>query len=130
MNTLKSQSKYELSLDNTRARLREWGYWCNAILTMGLKLPSVSILGQMVELKGELIKSTAPRLAPENEIAEEIDDLVNQLSKQEPEKAKILCIHYIERRSNKEKFKKANMPRTSYFRLLLSAENWIYNHIR
>ena len=122
--------KYELSLESTRARLREWGYWCNAILSMGMSFPGSSILGKIAKSKGELIRSTTPKLAPENEIAEKIDDLINQLSKQESEKARILCIHYVERESNNTKFKKANMPRTTYFRTLFSAEKWIHDHIR
>ena len=121
--------KYELCLENTRARLREWGRWCNAVLTMGLGFPRLSILGKIAESNGELIKGTAKKLAPENEMAEKIDDLVNQLSKQAPEKAKILYIHYADKGSIKSKTSKLNLSKKTYFKYLLCAENWIHDRI-
>ncbi len=120
---------YELSLSETRKKLRQWGLWYNSILAMGLGFSNKSILGQLIDAKGELIKSSQEQLVPANETAEKIDALVNQLAGHEFEKARILCIHYTVIGSKELKIQKANVSRATYFRYLAAAECWISEQI-
>ncbi len=118
----------ELNLEETRKKLRQWGHWCNSIMTMGLCFSNKSIVGQLIDAKGTLIKSSVELLAPENETAEKIDELINQFAEHQFEKAKVICIHYTMIASNELKIKKANVSRATYFRYLSVAERWISEH--
>ena len=70
-------------------------------------------------------KSTVKLLAPENEAAEEIDDLVNELNKISSKKARILYIHYTDDEKNTAKIDKAKIPKRTYFRYLTESKQWI-----
>lgn len=115
-------------LENTRKKLRNWGRWSNSILTMGLGYKK-SIIAQLIDSEGELIRSTAKQLAPDNEEAEMIDALINKLAEREFEKAKVLRIHYTISGKFDIKVLKSNLPQTTYFRYLNIAEAWINNQI-
>lgn len=118
-------STHEFDLEPTRRKLRNWGHWCRSIITMGLGFSKKSLLGQLIDSKGVLIKGTVKDLAPENEYAEVVEQLVNELAQIDFNKAKVLYVHYTLNTNNKEKFEKTNLPRTTYFRYLAEAEEWI-----
>lgn len=116
---------YELNLAETREKLRHWGIWYNSIISMGLGFTDKSLIGQLIDAKGELIKSSYKSLVPENQEAETIDALIIQLAETEFEKARVLGIHYALNVSSNQKIQKSNLPRTTYFRYLTVAEEWL-----
>lgn len=121
--------KYALGVEGTRQRLREWGNWYHATLSMGLNFSSKSIVGQLIDSQGVLIRSTGEYLAPENEKAEEIDQLINDLSKENEKVARVLCYHYTEEGSRENKVLHSGVPKTSYYRILSNAEKWIHERL-
>ena len=120
---------YEFGLEDTRKRLVYWGEWCQLILTMGLDFPSKSIIGQLGDNKGVMIRSTGSVLTPENENAEEVDELVNLYAQEAPEQARVLSIQYATEGNTSNKIKQSQLSRRTYYRYLSSAESWINKHL-
>ena len=104
------QIPYELTLEATRAKLRGWGRWQNTLLRLGLDYPSQSIIKQLMKLKEEAVKDDATTHLLSYEELEFLDALINEFAKLEPDKAKILCIHYAEPGQVKQKIKKFKLP--------------------
>lgn len=118
-----------VGIEDTRKRLQQWGSWCNLILTAGLNFSHKSIVGQLCEYRGTLIKGTNPAFLPENPNAEEVDELINCYAKECPEKARILSIQYVLQDTMKNKLNRAQLPKYKYYRYLSSAEYWINQHL-
>ena len=119
--------QYASKLEETRQRLRGWGSWYRATLRMGLDFSSKSIVGQLIDSQGVLIRSTAENLAPENAMAEEIDTLINQLATEQEKIAKVLCYHYTSDGTTSERIQQSGLARRTYYLHLSDAEEWI-NH--
>lgn len=117
--------QYLSNLDETRHRLKEWGSWYRATLSMGLDFSSKSIVGQLIDAEGVLIRGTGEHLSPENERAEEIDKLINELAKEDSKTAKVLCYHYVNEEKTEVKISSSGMARRTYFHHLSYAEEWI-----
>lgn len=75
--------------------------------------------------KGELIRSTRTQLVPDNTRAERMDELINQYAIKYAEHVHVLKLHYLQKLPLKKKLEIAQLPQTTYFRYLTSAENWI-----
>ena len=112
-------------LEETRHRLRQWGKWCEAILSMGLHFSSKTIIGQLVDSKGVMIRSTCERLTPENDEAEEIDNLIIELAKEDSKKARVLYYHYTTHDKFSQKVKRSACSKGSYIHHLAQGEKWI-----
>ncbi len=121
--------QYDIYLEDVRKRLRTWGHWCNAILAMEVGFSGQSLISHLVNFKGFIVSSTADSIVPENEEAEEVDELVNQFAKISPEKAKILWIHYTTFIRVTERIKKSELGKTTYFKYLAEAEKWVNQHL-
>ncbi|MBX9706086.1 MAG: hypothetical protein K2Q14_04800 [Gammaproteobacteria bacterium] len=122
--------KHELELLGTKQRLREWAYWCNDILTMGLGFPKKSIIGRLIDTKGEIIRSTTPALSPENQLAEEVDRLINEYSKTHFNRAKVLVLHYLNKdKKITERIASSGFAKSTYFYNLDEAEQWIHKQL-
>ncbi len=117
------------NLDDTRKRLQEWGEWCHFILTMGLNYSSKSLIAQLQDAKGMLISDTSGKICPKNDNAEEIDELVNCYAKENPKKARVLSIHYVDEGEVKKRIERSNLPKHTYYRYLLCAEKWINKYL-
>ncbi len=120
---------YEERLNKTRQRLREWGAWYNAILSMGLNFSSKSIVGKLIDAKGLLIQGTGEHLAPDNQRAEEIDQLVNTLAKENEKAAKILCYHYTAEGNKSERVQQSGIAKRTYYDNLLYGEKWVSSYL-
>jgi len=123
------QIPYELTLEATRAKLRCWGRWQNTLLRLGLDYPSQSIIQQLIRLKEEAVKDDAATHLLSYEELETLDALINEFAKLEPNKAKILCIHYAEPGRVQNKLKKIQLSKVTYFRHLSDAENWVHERL-
>ena len=115
----------DIDLTYTRNRLKQWGLWCRAILTMGLNYSSKSIIEQLAKHRGTLTKNTLAQLAPENFEAEEIDYWINQYAKEDGTKARLLLLHYAAEGKISEKLDIVKLPKYAYYRQLEQAERWI-----
>lgn len=117
------------NLPETKQRLREWAGWCHDIELMGLDYPSKTIVAKLIEAEGEIIRSTNNALAPDNENAEEVDELVNLYAKDHPKQARVLVLHYTNAKKTKEKIDLLKVSRTTYFRHLDDSEEWMSRHL-
>ena len=120
---------FDIKLENTRERLREWGDWTRTILAMGLYFSRKSMIGEILDSKGIVISSTSKALAPKNELAEEIDLLIEELGKIMPKEVKVLKIHYVHEGDIKTKSKVAGIPERTYYRYLELSEHWVSKRI-
>ena len=116
---------FDIKLENTRERLREWGDWTRAILAMGLYFSKKSMIGEILDSKGMVIASTGKTLAPKNELAEEIDFLIEELGKIMPKEVKVLKIHYVYEGYLKEKIRMSGIPKSTYYHYLEISESWL-----
>ncbi|PIQ43231.1 MAG: hypothetical protein COV52_01820 [Gammaproteobacteria bacterium CG11_big_fil_rev_8_21_14_0_20_46_22] len=120
----------KLNLIETKQRLRHWADWCHDIITMGHSFPSKTIIAQLIDAKGELIRSTNATLAPDNDEAEEVDELINLYAKDYPERARVLVLHYLNPEKTKDKIDLSKVSRPTYFRYLDDSEEWISKHLQ
>ena len=120
--------KFDMKLEKTRQRLREWGYWYHRLLTSQIGYPAISLLGKIADSKGMLIRSTV-YVIRDNPEAEEIDLCINNLAHQEPMHASLVKIHYAFFEEIDEKIKSTALSRTSYFRFLREAEEIINSYL-
>jgi hypothetical protein len=121
--------QHKLNLIETKQRLRNWADWCHDILTRGHSFPNKTIISQLIEAKGEIIRSTNTLLAPDNEEAEEVDELINLYAKDYPGRARVLVLHYSNTEKTKEKIGLSNVSRPTYFRYLDDSEEWVSKHL-
>lgn len=124
------QKNYNLDVEYTRQRLKEWGYWCNRIITMGLGYPNMSMEGKLIASGGVIIKATNPSLIPQNTEAEEINHLVNMLGNINQKQAYIINIHYTSNDSTKNKIKKMRLAPRTYHDQLNKALLWINQQLK
>lgn len=123
-------------LISTKKRLTEWGNWCCKIITMGLGYSSQSLIAKLQSEGGIIIKGTAKMLLPSNEQAEEVNDLIERLAREQPEGegksvwAKVIRIHYTMRdKEMKERVQIASVSERSYYRHLQDAQYWLSNYL-
>lgn len=120
---------HEIELEETRKKLRNWGQWANSILDMGQGYSKRSVIGKLIDSKGELTRSTAKKLVPDNEDAEMIDELINKLAEKEFAKARVLRIQYTSDESRQIKILKSKVSKSTYDRYLSNAVYWINDKI-
>ncbi len=127
---------YPPDLLTTKKRLTEWGHWCHKIVTMGLGYSNQSLIAQLQTEGPVIIQSTAKILVPNNEQAEELNALIEQLAAEKPdgegkpEWAKVIRIHYtMLDKEVPERIQYTFLPRSTYFRYLKDAQHWLSKYI-
>lgn len=120
----------QLELNETRRQFHEWGNWYLLTLRIGLDYSNKSIVGQLVDAKGMIIRGTDEYLSPENERAEEIDKLVNDLVKENEKIATVLRYHYTYEGDDEERIKHYGIPKSTYNYYLSNAIAWINRRLR
>lgn len=115
----------KLYLAATRYHIRQWAYWSNDILIGKLRYSRKSTLMQLIDSKGEAIRSTRPDEVSDNTQVEQIDELINHYAIEHPVHVQVLKLHYLQKIPLKKKLEIAQMPQTTYFRYLTNTENWI-----
>jgi len=127
---------YATDLLTTKKRLTEWGHWCHQITTMGLGYSHHSLIAQLQTEGPVIIKSTAKLLVPNNEQAEAVNELIEQLAAGppvgagKPEWARVIRIHYtMPNKALQERLQCTALPRSSYFRYLKQAQHWLSKYM-
>ena len=124
---------YSNDLFITKRRLREWGDWCYQVTTMGLKYSHRSFVAKLQDEGSVMIHGTTKMLAPTNPQAEEVNDLIEEMGQQTPQGAKwanIIRVHYtMQDKEIEKRIKSANLPKTTYFRYLRGAEEWLSQYL-
>lgn len=107
------------------SRLQEWAEWLKTgnSLSMGYPRQSVSALimeGKSIGNKGNFYKPIEI-----NEIAEEIEKLVNEMARYKPLMAKVLRTHYLYQLSLRRSAKKLNISYGQYNLYVQMAKQWL-----
>ena len=117
-----------LHLEVTRERLREWGNWYRFLLLQGLGYTGRTLLGQLRQNQGVMIRGTGD-LTANNPDAEEVDYWLNQLRKYNPLHAQVVKQHYCTRQTVKERIKKLGISGSYYFYCLKNGEKWLHRQL-
>ncbi|MCW5588112.1 MAG: hypothetical protein KIT27_00480 [Legionellales bacterium] len=127
---------YSTDLLTTKKRLTQWGHWCHQIITMGLGYSNQSLIAKLQAEGGVIVRGTTKMLIPTNKQAEELNDLIEQLAAEQPdgegkaEWAKVIRIHYtMPDKDVQERIQYTSLPRSTYFRYLKDAQNWLSKYI-
>ena len=118
-------------------RLAEWGRWCHQVATMGLGYQHKTLLARVEEEQGTVIQSTATYIAPRNERAEEVNELIELLAETEDkggigkrEWAEVIRIHYTMFQNDyKTKLNVSGLSRQTYYRYLNEGQSWLLRRL-
>ena len=109
-----------------RKRLMEWGHWTYKIETMGLSYAKKSIVAQLMD---EKITSDGNAF---QERVEEMEALLERMASPMNSNAfklewvKVIRVHYTRfSKTREEKIRLAHLPKTTYYRYLSDAHEWI-----
>lgn len=114
------ETKYK-ELASTHFRLKEWGYWKSKCEGYGLGFPTKSIIISAVEGS----RSTAPIYPPDNQYAEEVNDIIIVLRERHPEWEKVIKLEYVDPGTQSDKAIKLKLTRSSYLQILTSGKIWV-----
>jgi hypothetical protein len=112
------------SIQYVEDRLNEWAAWVSHGNWYGLGYSPCSVLYRLMT-EGILTKTTAPKMLPCNENAEEIEALIYEMWKQDQALAEALRINYLTQGSLRYKAKKFSINRDRLAYHLDMARQWL-----
>lgn len=105
-------------------RLYQWAEWYSRGNLYGLGYPPCS-LEYRIMTEGTIIRSTGSRSLPTNAAAEEIENLVREMSQQNQTMALALRCQYFNRGSLRIKAKRLNISHTQFKHYVDMAHQWL-----
>ena len=111
-------------LDNIKARLAHWADW-SIRNREALGYPKISLLELVRQSGGHFDMQKGYQVCLEDPVAEEMESIMCELRVCKPEYATVICEHYLERGTVKQKCKRLNMCFNKYKERLNLAEHWI-----
>jgi len=110
-------------------RLEEWANWYSCYGDLGLGYPHKSIEGKLIDNGGILIKRTQPHDFASNTDAEEIENFVTELAKQNPSLAIVLREEYFSSGITHQKARRVNLSYSHFRTQLDKAKQWMLGRL-
>jgi hypothetical protein len=111
-------------LEYVEERLDQWAKWFSHGNSYGLSFSPCSIEYRLMTV-GIINKNPGPKPLPYNEEAEEIEMLVNEMSKQNKMMADVLRYNYFTQGAVRSKAKQLDIPRLNFERNVEMARQWL-----
>lgn len=111
-------------LDYVEIRLQQWAKWFSCGGFNGLGYPSCSIIYKLMTV-GIVNKNRGLQTLPFNEEAEEIEMLINEMTKQNKLMADVLRVNYFVGGGARVKAKEFDMSRLKFERHVDMAKQWL-----
>ncbi len=106
-------------------RLELWADWYIRIENNGLGYPNKTMEQRLKEHGGLFVKSIGPKIPPSNHAAEEVEEYVSELFKQNSLLATVLRKNYFEQNTAARKAKQLGISTTQFRVQLAMAKQWM-----
>lgn len=120
-----AEKRYSKMLDYVEHRLEEWAHWYSRGCYMGLGYPNKSTVAALQEYQGMVIKTQGIKSMPINEQAEEIEDLMKELTLQNKRLTDVLRQNYLGVGTAADKAKQVGLSYAHFKVQLDMAKQWL-----
>jgi len=110
-------------------RLINWAEWYTRYLDSGLGYPSQSIESLLLQHGGAVVKTTGSKPLPVCQSAEEIENMISELAKQNLKLANALRTYYLQRGSMQHKAKCLSISYSQFKVYVDMAKQWLIGRL-